>query len=269
MRTQDRDFIDLICYEHGTNEDGDIVSMQNTRDESYKLGYVYKGTGKIEIRDKTYELREGCSFVIFPYTSFTIRPGKDLRCTWIEFAGYEASVVLSRVAVSKSNPVLYDIGIDGFEKYYELPEISDEPYAIFRRGGRLTILLSYYYEKYPNKTAEVEGYVIKARRVIEENYTDHYFGVRNVAERLKINRSYLYRLFKDQIGVSVMDYITLRRLRRAEFLLAIPRLTVKDVAYSSGFSDQMYFSRVFKKHCGKTPSEFREEIFRARNESEI
>ena len=54
MRTQDRDFIDLICYEHGTNEDGDIVSMQNTRDESYKLGYVYKGTGKIEIRDKTY-----------------------------------------------------------------------------------------------------------------------------------------------------------------------------------------------------------------------
>ena len=61
----------------------------------------------------------------------------------------------------------------------------------------------------------------------------------------------------DEMGVSVIDYIVRRRISKAEIMLANSGLSVKDVAYSVGFSDQMYFSRVFKRIIGKTPSEFR------------
>ena len=82
--------------------------------------------------------------------------------------------------------------------------------------------------------------------------------VRSLVEALKIDRSYLYRLFKDKTGVSVSDYITRTRISKAEVLLSNGSLSVKDVAYSVGFPDQMYFSRVFKKINGKTPTQFRE-----------
>ena len=72
------------------------------------------------------------------------------------------------------------------------------------------------------------------------------------------DRSYLYRLFKDKTGVSVSDYITRTRISKAEVLLSNGSLSVKDVAYSVGFPDQMYFSRVFKKINGRTPTQFRE-----------
>ena len=53
-------------------------------------------------------------------------------------------------------------------------------------------------------------------------------------------------------------------LAKAEILLANSDLSVKDVAYSVGFSDQMYFSRVFKKLNGRSPTGFREKIFKSR-----
>ena len=107
-----------------------------------------------------------------------------------------------------------------------------------------------------------EGYVLRACQVIEENCCNYHFGVKDVAEALKIDRSYLYRMFMDEMGVSVMDYITRRRISRAEAMLLNSDTPIKDVALSVGYMDQMYFSRVFKKQNGRTPTEFRRAISR-------
>ena len=56
----------------------------------------------------------------------------------------------------------------------------------------------------------------------------------------------------------MIEYITHRRVARAEILLAGSSMTVKDIAYSVGYSDQMYFSRVFKKFTGSSPTQYRE-----------
>ena len=157
--------------------------------------------------------------------------------------------------------MLGKIDIDGFEFLFEIPDVtvrSDEPYLLYRFGGCLLMLLSYYIEKFPSKSMEADGYVSRACRYIDLHYNTPGFCVRDVVEALKIDRSYLYRLFKDKTGVSVSDYITRTRISKAEVLLSNGSLSVKDVAYSVGFPDQMYFSRVFKKINGRTPTQFRE-----------
>ena len=252
--------IDFICYSNGDSATGATLSMQSTADESYKLGYVYAGSGAVTIDEKEYRVYKGSSFLVFPYTSFSLSPNSDMRYKWIEISGLAAAASASRIALCKSRPVVHDMGIEGFERYFELPDSSDELSLFFRRGGMLIILFSYYYEKYPGKSADGSGYVLKARSIIEERYTDHTFGVKEVAEQLKIDRSHLYRLFKDEMGVSVIDYICRRRILRAEMMLSKASLSVKDVAFSSGFSDQLYFSRMFKKLNGKTPTQFREAL---------
>ena len=182
----------------------------------------------------------------------------------IEFSGFEGTAILGRTAFSKKNPVLGPIEIDGFEELFEMPVNSGETYANFRMGGCIMLLLSYYMEKFPGKNFGAEGYVYKACHIINQNYSQPGFCVKDVVESLKIDRSYLYRIFKNQTGISVMDYITHCRIAKAEILLANSDLSVKDVAYSVGFSDQMYFSRVFKKLNGRSPTGFREKIFKSR-----
>ena len=259
-----KNLVDFRCYSSGNNEMNSGISAKNTHSGTYKLIYIYDGLCRINIDGKRYSAAKSYSVLVYPCCYFEIEKQESVKYAWIEFSGFEGTAILGRTAFSKKNPVLGPIEIDGFEELFEMPVNSGETYANFRMGGCIMLLLSYYMEKFPGKNFGAEGYVYKACHIINQNYSQPGFCVKDVVESLKIDRSYLYRIFKNQTGISVMDYITHCRIAKAEILLANSDLSVKDVAYSVGFSDQMYFSRVFKKLNGRSPTGFREKIFKSR-----
>lgn len=262
MTNQQKNEIDFICHSHGNSKILCGDTRITVREDSYKLFYLAQGSCEIDIDGTCYEIEEGGTAVVFPFCKYQIHQKENAVFYWVEVSGFTASAILQRIAFSKSKPVVGNIGIPGFERFFELPDINDRaPYALYRMGGSLFVLISYYLEHFPSKSAETESYVAEACAYIEERFTEPAFGVKDVAERLKIDRSYLYRLFKDKMGISIIDYIVRRRVAKSETLLGNSRLSIKDVAYSSGFSDQMYFSRVFKKLNGRTPTAFRKMIF--------
>ena len=79
----------------------------------------------------------------------------------------------------------------------------------------------------------------------------------DVAAFVGIDRSHLYTVFKQTLGVSPKEYLTEYRLRRACALLLEPALSVTAVANSVGFENNLYFSKVFRKRTGLSPSEYR------------
>lgn len=79
----------------------------------------------------------------------------------------------------------------------------------------------------------------------------------DIVRFVSVERSYLYRLFKEATGMSVSAYVTAFRIERACELLKRSELSVKAVAYSVGYHDQLYFSKVFKKATTFTPSEYK------------
>ena len=81
--------------------------------------------------------------------------------------------------------------------------------------------------------------------------------LKSVADKVQIDRTYLYRLFKEETGFSVIEYINNCRIGRACTMLNNTNVQIKDVALSVGFSDQLYFSKVFRKLKGITPTEYR------------
>lgn len=88
---------------------------------------------------------------------------------------------------------------------------------------------------------------------------------RSVSEHLHVNPSYLSRVFRKDAGMGLIDYIHEQRLMHAKSLLASTELPVAVIAENSGFTDLNYFSRLFRKKVGCSPSEFREE---KRNQTE-
>lgn len=67
----------------------------------------------------------------------------------------------------------------------------------------------------------------------------------------------LFRLFKRHLGLSPQQYIEQQRMVYAKRLLSVNRLTVKEVAAQSGFTNPLYFSRRFQKATGLSPSQYR------------
>ncbi len=89
-----------------------------------------------------------------------------------------------------------------------------------------------------------------------------------IAKQFYISRAKLVRIFKQTIGVTVNDYVTLRRLIHAKELLRA-KLPLADVAEQSGFSSVGYFIRVFKREIGITPAKYRASLVKGeKNPSE-
>ncbi len=91
---------------------------------------------------------------------------------------------------------------------------------------------------------------------IKNNYY-HPFSLAEPAKELGYQTSYLSKLFKASMGISIITYTNQIRVEAAKNLLEVYGLSTKEVAYSCGFSDEKYFMKVFKAMAGCTPTEYK------------
>lgn len=93
---------------------------------------------------------------------------------------------------------------------------------------------------------------------IERNYADSSFNLNSVAEMLRLNPSYLSRLFKKDKGVNFSNYLTDYRIEQAKKLLLTTDFKNSRIAERTGFSDEHYFCKVFKQKCLLTPKQYKQ-----------
>ena len=104
---------------------------------------------------------------------------------------------------------------------------------------------------------DMNDLVRRMQLLVKECYSDCSFGLSSVSETLGISGSYLSRLFKKRTGQNFIDHLLETRINRAKFLLETSSLSIAAIAQKSGFSESAYFTQVFKKNVGLTPSQYR------------
>ena len=94
---------------------------------------------------------------------------------------------------------------------------------------------------------------------IQEHYTEN-ITLTELAKKYGISVGYLSSLIKENVGLSYSDYVTARRIQKAKELLEDERLSMEQIAEQTGFRDHFYFIKVFKKHTGITPGQYRKHM---------
>ncbi|SCX81685.1 response regulator transcription factor [Alkaliphilus peptidifermentans] len=102
-----------------------------------------------------------------------------------------------------------------------------------------------------------EKYVIDTVNYIKEHYKED-ITIKIASEVLYISESYLSRLFKKETGYTFVEYLTNYRMKKAIKLLVKEDMKIFEVADAVGYSDSRYFSALFKKCVGITPTEVKE-----------
>jgi YesN/AraC family two-component response regulator len=99
--------------------------------------------------------------------------------------------------------------------------------------------------------------VHKAKRYLLEHIQET-ISVEDVAQKVHINPQYLMRLFKKDTGISILEFVTQKRIEIAKELLESTDLSINRVADSVGYGNYSYFTKIFKRETGLTPSEYRD-----------
>ncbi|MEG0775213.1 response regulator [Clostridium sp.] len=101
------------------------------------------------------------------------------------------------------------------------------------------------------------GEIIKAaKEYIEANYYKA-ITLEDISREVNVSSQYFSRLFKAEMKENFIDYLTSIRIEKAKNLLASGTFTIKEICYKIGYSDPNYFSRIFKKRVGISPTEYK------------
>ena len=120
--------------------------------------------------------------------------------------------------------------------------------------------ISLFERRMSEKPPEEEGRAINSiTRYLQEHLSEE-LSLSVLAEEFHLNPQYISQLFKNEIGVNFLAYLTGIRMEKAKKLLLSSSLSVAEVAERSGYADYRVFTKVFKKSEGVTPSQYRRDF---------
>lgn len=251
-----REFADFNIIQYGHEDCRPGYSIGNFVRSNYLIHYIHKGSGTYSVHGQVYNLKAHDAFIIYPdeITYYVASETDPWEYSWVEFNGTGVSKYLSATPMSPDNPVVYSVPA-GEEPILSLSQTEAvNPYEI---TGLLYRFLGALVTDSPKSGSMADEYVKAAISYIHTFYYDTNINVEEISNYVGIDRSYLYRLFKEKMGVSPKKYIMEYKLKTAAKLLKETNLSVGQVALSTGFDDQLYFSTAFRSYYGVAPTKYR------------
>ena len=232
--------------------------------DMYLLHYVKTGRGIYQVNGKTYSLKAGDVFIIYPNTlvSYLADMEDPWEYYWVGFKGSMVKSLFFNTDFSPENPCL--TFSEDLSPYIQqiLQCKGQESYNQAEMTGHLYILFSKMMRENKPKGKSKDyrkEYIFKVHEFITQNYSNN-ITVHDLANYVGLSRSHLHRIFVEETDDSPMQYLTKFRIEQSLNLLKSTDMSIAYIASSVGFCDQLYFSRVFSKQMGMSPSKYRKEL---------
>lgn len=232
--------------------------------KSYMIHHIVKGKGIFKLHEKTYHLSKGDAFLIRPGETVYYEADHENPWSyeWIGMHGAKIDSYLQRTSFAY-HPIIHYSKNDRFSLIYAKMEHAYSSNASARdllMNSVLYELLHFLVIHFPNKRIEkshrTEEYVDQVIHYCLQNL-DKKIKVTDISDYLGLNRSYLTRLFKQQVGSSLKDYILFIKMEEAKKMLKETSLSIQVIARSVGFDNPLYFSRIFHQKEGQTARKYR------------
>lgn len=272
---------DLVLIQTGCQGTCHSLQVRPRVRDHYLLHFVQSGSGCLQLQNASYQIEESGCFLIYPneLSSYRSLPDSTWSYYWIGIAGESVGELLERIgfapgkqAMQFTNPAVFRILLQIVDS--SIP-YKDDIYALeLTANGLLYQLFSLLYQENKEKRltfrppakednsslfgigSSSQHWISAVITLIQDNYGED-LRVDNIADYLHLNRSYLSTLFRQQTGFSIKQYLSAYRIEAAKNKLLKTTDSISDISYQCGFTDPLYFSRIFHEKVGCSPSEFR------------
>ncbi len=232
----------------------------------YEIYFLVYGRCNFSVEDHLFQLKRNDMLIIppglthcgceYPEMSRRVIINFSKDCVDNEFNEKLSAFRSNNFYIPQDPTHVYNIIGDMTKEYIGIDSLSKR-----LQYCHLTLLLEYIIR---NKTRT--QYVPSQNRVIQTTESFMKFVTDNYAEDISIadlskqfgySANYISKLFKDNLGMGFNQYLTLQRIKSAEYMLSTTSTPICEIAVVCGFNDSNYFSTVFKKLHGISPSKYR------------
>jgi len=224
-----------------------LRACRSHQHSDWELIYNVSGTGTMSIQGKSYPFSPG---------TVVLLPPQIPHCKISDDTFEDYYILFSTAKIQTEIYVFQD---DCDQRIYHLLHILYSTYheqkedsicnALF--DALLGIVQPFAVNQIPGK------YVQMLQRRILSGFLNPEFALKDAVSDLPMNQDYLRRRFKQCFGCAPHVYLLQLRVDNAKQLLSEGNYTVAEAAYCSGFSDPLYFSRMFKKMTGVSPKQWK------------
>lgn len=257
---------DLNVDHYGAEICAKNYSFGPTVRDNYVLHFIVDGKGKFTIDGITTQLKTGDMFILPKgKVAFYQADGEHpWTYLWVGFSGSKAENILSKTQLLDHyfcHSTLESKVLDQIVKLTQFRDQKLDDVTELQLIAELYKLLAFLMEELPSKSMSdsnilIQNYIKQTKKIIHTQYSKT-LKVSQIAKKLNLNRSYLYKIFKEETGYSLKDYLIQIRMEKSADLLTSTTFHISEIANAIGFPDALTFSKAFKKHFGQSPSNYR------------
>ena len=233
----------------------------------YQLLYIAEGRGTLTTASAgRYSISEGDIFLIFPgeWHTYSPNPETGWKEYWIGFKGINIDSRVSAGFFSKHSPI-YKVGYNDtlISLFKEAIQVAKKQEKHFQQllAGIVNYMLGLAFSIDSNKKLKNSmnlELVNRARAFMQENIETN-IEMPEIADHLIISYSSFRHIFKQYTGIAPSQYYLNLKIQRAKDMLKSSSASIKEISYILHFDTPEYFTKLFKKKTGLTPSQFREQ----------
>ena len=260
---------DFLIYLQETGQLHAIAPHSSNREglQSFLCFVVLDGAGKLYYDNCEYRIKKGdCVFIDCKntYTHMTGYDGDRLwSLQWCHFYSNTLPDIYNKYCERGGKPVFHPAKvkeiIQTMDSIYEIAE-SDDYIRDMRINDKLSYLLTLLMEEswHPDSAVKKKKKmeIVKIKEYLDENY-NRKVSLDELCSKFYINKYYMMKLFSEAYGTTINNYANSVRVTKAKQLLRFSDKRMDEISSELGFEDANYFSRLFKKVEGMSPSEYR------------
>lgn len=232
----------------------------------YSLHFVLFGSGTLKFGNSSYKVKAGSAFLLYEGIEYEYYPDPQNPWTyvWVDVYGENLDELFERAGFLRSDPVVKIKKMD--EINLILRNLNDaysyDFYGEMAYYGYLFLLIdrlvdnnSAFIEQSKKKVLNKK--LIRNILIFMNNNSTLDLTPKDIGQKFNISYGTLMGLFKSEVGMAPMQYLANFRIAHACMLLrSEDKMSVGEISRAVGYTDQLYFSRLFKKLKGVSPSEY-------------
>ena len=244
----------------------DVARLRSSIEEASSAAYSFFMTG----RSKVYEFRDSGTAEMkeaLKQLEEAVR-ARDLSSIAVCFSVFEELFQSGAYSIKHAH-YSYNMAMSFIYRYVDTPDdtfidnYEQLPYLFHNASEMLRYLCETVQNQVNAKqddiAEEIGNQTMKEiLKYVNLNFNKE-ISVQSISRKFFVNPNYISQLFKREVGLNYTEYLTKIRMDFACNLLKESRLSIQEISEKTGYHDYFYFTRIFKKSVGKTPSEYRNE----------